>query len=484
MTATLAPTLGEHFNRLGAEQPDAPAVTCEGSTITYGELDRRSNRLARAYQAAGVTVDSLVTIGLPNSIEFYEVLLAVWKCGATPQPVSYRLPTHEREAVISLAQPSLVVGVNPTEVSGRPVLPAGYEPDASLSDEPLEPLAAACWKAPTSGGSTGLPKLILSTQPARLDSVEPFAWLLGMQAARPTLITGPLYHNGPLLMSTAAMTLGAHIVLMPRFDAATALQHIQDHRIDWMYAVPTMMGRIWRLEDRESYDVSSLRVIMHLAAPCPPWLKQAWIDWIGPDRVWELFGATEVQAVTILTGQEWLDRPGTVGKASIGEFLILDENGEPVPNGTVGEVWMRRGEGVDSPYRYIGAEAKTRDSGWESVGDMGYLDDAGYLFLADRKGDMILVGGANVYPAEIEGALTEHPQIRGAVVIGLKDEDLGQVPHAFIELDGELTDDELRAFLKSRLVSYKVPRSFERVSEPLRDDAGKVRRSELAAGKG
>ncbi|MCW2545312.1 MAG: acid--CoA ligase [Frankiales bacterium] len=478
---SLAPTLGEHFGALAAQQPETIAITCVDQTITYGELERRSTRLARAYQAAGVTPDSLVTIGLPNSIEFYEALVAVWKCGATPQPVSHRLPVHEREAVIALAEPSLVIGVDPTEVTGRPVLPAGYEPDPSLDDGPLPPLAATSWKAPTSGGSTGRPKLIVSSQAARLDAVEPFARLLGMNDKMPTLITGPLYHNGPLLMSTCALVLGGHVVLMPRFDAATAMQHIQDFQIDWMYAVPTMMGRIWRLEDRESYDVSSLRIVMHLAAPCPPWLKAAWIEWLGPEKVWELYAATEVQAVTILTGQEWLDRPGTVGKTAIGEIKILDADGGPVANGTVGEVWMRRGEGVENPYRYIGAEARALDDGWESVGDMGYLDDAGYLFLADRKGDMILVGGANVYPAEIESALTEHPQVRGAVVIGLKDEDLGQVPHAFIEIEGELSDDDLRGHLKTRLVSYKIPRSFERVSEPLRDDAGKVRRSELVA---
>jgi bile acid-coenzyme A ligase len=472
------PTLGEHFGALATKDPDAPAITCLDRTITRGELERRSNRLARAYIAAGVTTDSFVTIGLPNSIEFYESLFAVWKCGATPQPVSHRLPAHEREAIIELADPSLVVGVDPAEVTGRPVIPAGFEPDET-DDSPLPPLAASCFKAPTSGGSTGRPKLIVSTQPATVDALEPFARLLQMKDDAPALITGPLYHNGPLLMSSCALSIGGHIVLMPRFDAAEAMQLIQRHSIDWMYAVPTMMSRIWKLPDRESYDVSSLRVVMHLAAPCPPWLKQAWIDWLGPEKVWELYAATEVQAVTLMHGQEWLDHPGTVGKAAIGEIKILDDDGNPVPNGTVGEVWMHRGEGVDNPYRYLGAEARAIGDGWESVGDMGRLDDDGYLYLADRKGDMILVGGANVYPAEVEAALLEHPAVRGAVVIGVPHEDLGNVPHAFVEVDGEVTDDDLRAHLSQLLVSYKVPRSFDRVTEPLRDDAGKVRRANL-----
>lgn len=477
MTSTELPTLGEHFAALAAQDPHAPAVTVDARTVSRGELESRTNRLARGYLEAGVTPDSLVTIGLPNSIEFIESLIAVWKCGATPQPVSHRLPVHEREAIIELAEPSLVVGVDPAEVDGRPVIPAGFEPGPD--DSPLPPLAAASWKAPTSGGSTGRPKLIVSSQAARVDAVEPFARLLGMVDDQPVLITGPMYHNGPLLMSTCALALGGHVVLMPRFDAATSLQLIEKHRIDWMYAVPTMMSRIWKLPDRESYDVSSLRVVMHLAAPCPPWLKKAWIDWLGPEKVWELYAATEVQAVTLMNGQEWLDHPGTVGRPAIGEIKILDDDGNPVPNGTVGEVWMRRGEGVDNPYRYIGAEARSLGDGWESVGDMGRLDDGGYLYLADRKGDMILVGGANVYPAEIEAALLEHPSVRGAVVVGVPHEDLGSVPHAFVELDTELTDDELRAHLADLLVSYKVPRSFERVTGPLRDDAGKVRRAAL-----
>jgi bile acid-coenzyme A ligase len=297
------------------------------------------------------------------------------------------------------------------------------------------------------------------------------------------LITGPLYHNAPFLLSACALVLGGHVVLMPRFEAESALQLVQEHAVDYLYAVPTMMGRIWRLpeEQRLSFDVSSLRVVMHMAAPCPPWLKQAWIDWLGPERVWELYAATEVQAVTILTGSEWLAHPGTVGRPVVGEMRVLDPAGAPLPAGEVGEIWMRRGPGVPNPYRYLGAEPRTMGDGWESVGDMGCIDAEGYVCLADRKSDMLIVGGANVYPAEVEGALSEHPMVRTGVVIALPHDDLGQVPHALLELEGEVTDEELRAHLAERLASYKIPRSFERVSEPLRDDAGKVRRVALAA---
>ena len=260
---------------------------------------------------------------------------------------------------------------------------------------------------------------------------------------------------------------------------------MQEHAVDWMYAVPTMMGRIWRLpeEQRRCYDVSSLRVVLHMAAPCPPWLKRAWMDWLGPDRVWELYGATEVQAVTLLTGSEWLSHPGTVGRPVVGEMQVLDPAGAPTPAGEIGEIWMRRGPGLPNPYRYLGADARTMGDGWESVGDMGSIDDEGYVYLADRKSDMLIVGGANVYPAEVEAALSEHPLVRSAVVIALPHDDLGQVPHALVELEGDVTDEELRAHLAERLATYKIPRSFERVREPLRDDAGKVRRSALAAAR-
>nr|MDP9101414.1 AMP-binding protein [Actinomycetota bacterium] len=407
----------------------------------------------------------------------------VWKCGATPQPVSSRLPRPEREAIIALAEPTLVVGVDPSEVTGPAVIPAGYTPSSELDDSPLSSVAASCWKAPTSGGSTGRPKLIVSTQPATVDSVEPFGRLLGMVDNGTSLITGPLYHNAPFLLSTCTLVLGGHVVLMPRFDALAAVELAVQHDTDWVYLVPTMMGRISRLtpEQRAIFPPPSLRVVMHMAAPCPSWLKQEWIDWLGPSRVWELFGATEVQSVTVMTGEEWLARPGTVGKPVVGEMRILDADGNEVPPSTVGEVWMRRGEGLETPYRYIGAEARRNAEGWESVGDMGSLDADGYLYLADRKSDMLLVGGANVYPAEIENALTEHPAVLSAIVIGLPHDDLGQVPHALVELERPASDEELRLHLADRLVTYKIPRTFERVAEPLRDDAGKARRSALLA---
>jgi bile acid-coenzyme A ligase len=475
--------LGVLVGRLAQADPHRPAVTCGPLTRSRVELDTRTNRLARAYHELGVRPDSFVTIGLPNGIEFYEATVATWKLGATPQPISSRLPATERRAIIDLANPSLVVGVDPAETLGRPTVPPGFEPDPALPCDPLPPVIAASFKAPTSGGSTGRPKLIVATQPATWESVEGFATLLRIPADGVHLVTGPLYHNGPFVTSVLALLRGNHLVVMPRFDAATALALVQQHRVDWMYAVPTMMHRIWRLpeSERRRYDVSSLRVVFHMAAPCSAWLKQAWIDWLGGERVLELYGGTEAQAFTVITGDEWLAHRGSVGRPVLGEMRVLDAGGRELPPGEVGEIWMRRGPDAEPSYRYIGAEAKSRPGHWESLGDMGWNDADGYLYLADRDTDMILVGGANVYPAEVEAALDEHPQIVSSCVIGLPDDEYGNVVHAIVQTITPLTTAELDEHLRSRLAGYKRPRTYEFVAEPLRGDDGKVRRSALRA---
>jgi bile acid-coenzyme A ligase len=276
---------------------------------------------------------------------------------------------------------------------------------------------------------------------------------------------------------------GNHLVVMSRFDELQTLKLIEQHRVDWVMLVPTMMHRIWRLgaEVRDRFDLSSLRMVLHLAAPCPPWLKEAWIDWLGPDRIHELYAGTEAQGITWITGDEWLAHRGSVGRPMEGfRFRILDEDGDEVPPGEIGEVYMIPDEGPGTTYHYLGAEPRSRD-GWESVGDLGWLDEEGYLYLADRRTDLILSGGANIYPAEVEAALDAHASVRSSAVIGLPDDDLGQRVHAIVEAEGELGDQDLLAHLVERLSRYKIPRSFEYVAEPLRDEAGKVRRAALRA---
>jgi bile acid-coenzyme A ligase len=460
--------------------PDRASVTDSGFSVTRRELDLRSNRLARAYADLGVGVDDLVTVGLPNGVEYFVACAAIWKLGATPAPVSSLLPAAELEAVVTLADPALLVGL---ELPGRRCVPAGF--DASgYDDAPLPDAMASSWKAPTSGGSTGRPKLILSGTPGEVDpgvAAVPYIPRDGVQ-----LVPGPLYHNGPFIYSMRGLLSGQSLVVMERFDAEEVLRLVELHRITWMLLVPTMMQRIWRLPEdvRTAYDLSSLEMILHLGAPCPAWLKRSWIDWLGPDRVVELYAGTESQGVTVIGGREWLERPGSVGRPVLGsQFRILDEHGADVPPGTVGEIYMMPAEGPGTTYRYRGAEACNVD-GWESLGDLGHLDEDGYLYLADRSADLILTGGANVYPAEVEAALDAHPAVRSSAVIGLPDDDLGERVHAVVDVaDATVTGDALLAHVAERLVRYKVPRTIELVREPLRDDAGKLRRSALRASR-
>jgi bile acid-coenzyme A ligase len=462
------------------KDPLKPFVTDEFRTITRGEFEMSSNRLARAYAGLGVKEGDMVTIALPNGIEFFEATFAAFKLGATPQPISARLPKFERDAIIEIANPSLVVGVEEGDIVGRAWLAAGFVPDASLSDKELPEITTKYWKAPTSGGSTGRPKLIVAEQPAQFDPDTP---ALQMEVDRAILMPGPLYHNAPFAFSMSALFRGNHVVITTRFDAMETLRLVETHKVDWLYLVPTMMQRIWRLpqEQRLAHDMSSLRVMLHLAAPCPAWLKEEWINWLGPEIIHELYAGTEAQGSTWITGTEWLEHRGSVGKPSPNcAMKIVGENGETLPPGEIGEVYMIPLAGQGVTYHYVGATPKADDEGWESIGDMGHMDEDGYLYLADRQTDMILCGGANVYPAEVEGAIEAFEGIRSCAVIGLPDEDLGNRVHAIIDTaGGKLDETALLAHLSERLGRYKIPRSFEYVDEPLRSDAGKVRRKAL-----
>jgi bile acid-coenzyme A ligase len=450
--------------------PDHLAVTDEWRAVNRGELEQLANRTARALRARGVQEGDRVTIGLPNSIEFVATTIACWKIGATPQPVSSRLPQRELDSIIELAESRIVV-LEAIDVDGFD--------DGALPDAISNP-----WKAMTSGGSTGRPKLIETSQPDLIDPDVPPLLLMTVDGTH--LMPGPLYHNGPFMWVTTALLAGNHVVLGGRFDAERTLQLIDQYRPDSMYVVPTMMSRISKLppEVRDKYDVSSLRVVWHLAAPCPPWLKEEWIEWLGAETIWELYAGTEAQAATIVNGVEWMQHRGTVGKVDPEKFKIVRADGTDADAGEIGEVFMRPSadESV-STYRYVGATARRIGGGWESLGDMGAIDADGYLFLSDRSTDMILSGGANIYPAEIEAALDEHPRVRSCAVIGLPDDDLGNTVHAILHTDdGTPIDvDDLRTHLGERLVRYKIPRTFEFTTEPLRDDAGKLRRSALRA---
>ena len=466
--------------------PDRPAVTCGSDTLTRLQLETTSDHLARDLIARGVERGDMVTIALPNSVDWFVAQHALWRIGAIPQPVSARLPGKEMEAIVELADSRLVLGAPAGSIAGRLSLPVGYAPtedhaEIDLPDIDDVTLASPAWKAPTSGGSTGRPKLIVSADPAVIDNAADPMLLIRPNGCM--VMPGPLYHNGPAVWASHALLAGSHLVLLPRFDAEATLASIQEHHADTVYLVPTMMKRIWRLPEttRLSFDLSSLQTIWHLAEPCPVWLKQVWIDWLGPERIFELYAGTEAQTATVITGQEWLDHPGSVGRPIPGTVSITDDDGNEVGADVMGEVWLRSPTG-DATYRYVGATARRRDGGWESLGDMGRLDEDGYLYLGDRAADMILSGGTNIYPAEVEAAIQEHPLVRSVAVFGLPDDDRGNVVHAIVEADpNEVSEDDLKSFVAERLVSYKIPRKIEFTDEALRDEAGKVRRSVLRA---
>ena len=473
-------SLGARLGQLARERGDRPAVTDQDRTVTWAQLDRRTNQIARGLEAAGVKIGDLVTIGLANSVDFIEACYGLWKVGATPQPISHRLPAAEAQAVMDLAQTPILIS-GPSVESDRPRFDVPALLALGKDDSPLPDRTAPVWKAPTSGGSTGRPKLILSGGAGVYTPVD-----VGGYRTTPEdimVMPGPLYHNGPFTASFAGLNQGAHLIILPRFDAEATLAAIDRHAATWIYLVPTMMSRIWRLEPevRGRYRVSTLQTAWHLAAPCPPWLKEAWIEWLGPDVIMELYAGTEAQAVTIITGTEWLEHRGSVGKVAVGEMAAFDAGGNRLPPGEIGEVFMRRPEGEPASYRYLGAEARTLPGGWESLGDIGSFDADGYLYLADRRTAMILVGGSNVDPAEIESALDEHPLVQSSAVIGLPDEDLGSRVHAIVQPRPGLSEEALREHVRGLLVTYKQPRSYEFVSENIRDDAGKVRRTQLRA---
>ena len=475
-SAARMPT-GEILTSLAAAAPGRPLVTCGGITATRADVERSANRLARAYEELGIRRDSYVAIALPNSIEFFCSAFAAWKLGAVPLPLSHALPDAERAGIVDLADASLVVGADSRAHPGRVCLPPGYRPDARLADTPITPARVSpSWKAPTSGGSTGRPKLIVSGQDGAID--PGLGRRYGMRPDGVVLIPGPLYHNAPFTHSMLGVFLGNHVVVLDHFDPCACLQAIDEHSVDWVNFVPTMMLRMWRIlqDDPSGYSLRSLRWVWHMGAPCPDWLKDAWIGLVGADKLMELYGGTEGQAITVISGTEWQRRRGSVGRPVSGRIRILDEEGRQLPAGEVGEIYMRWNDGAPAPYRYVGAEPRSRD-GWESLGDLGWVDDDGYLYLADRRTDMIVSGGANIYPAEVEAALLSHPGIEGCVVVGLPDEDLGQRVHAIVQAGHPPDEEQLRGFLSARIARYKIPRSFRFVTETIRDDAGKVRRS-------
>ena len=445
------------------------------------------SRSPAAWSPGECAPGDLVSIALWNGLDFVVADVAAWRAGAVPQPLSQKLAVPEFQAILEIADPAVVIGdpqlaerFEVEMVTVAQLLTEGAEYDGEL---PL--VLSPSLKAPTSGGSTGRPKIILSGQPAAVEGATLDVFRIFGDTV--SLVSAPMHHNAPHMMMFQTLARGGHVVLMERFDPEQVLVNVERYRCTLLYVVPIMMHRMWNLPDdvKRKYDTSSLQTIWHMGAPCPPWLKEHWIEWFGPEPIMELYAGTEAQAMTVINGVEWLTHRGSVGQVVAGEIVALDEGQQPVAAGVEGELWMRRTADKEETYRYIGADAKRLDRGdgivWESLGDVGHFDEDGYLYLHDRKTDMILVGGVNVFPAEIEAALDRHPKISSSAVIGLPDEEYGNRIHAIVHADPDTDLDDVHRFLAEQLSPHKRPRTIEINDEPLRDDAGKARRSALRA---
>lgn len=478
--------LGQLLTAQARCRPDSPALTFAGRTFSFAQVDATANRMARRFAANGVITGDRVIVSMPNHAEFIQSVYALWKLGATPCPVSPRLTITEWCETVALIEPRCVVGTDQTHPADAPLVNI-HEPGLdAYSATPLAMAVATPGKIMCSGGSTGRAKLI----------IDPVSSVWGRDKVAPyrpprsvSLAAGPLYHSAPFSYGIVALSEGTHVVLMEKFDPVEWLRLVERHRVQTTTMVPTMMSRIAKLphELTASADLGSLSYLMHSAAPCPPEVKRWWIDRIGAHAIWEVYGGTERLGATVISGTEWLERPGSVGRAVPGDrIVILGEDLTTLPPGEIGEICFERAGGPGTNYSYIGGESRIRGA-LDSFGDMGWLDADGYLFIADRRTDMVLVGGVNVFPAEIEAALEGLPGVLCVAVVGLPDADLGNRLHAIVELAEDVAEpaDGL-AFIApaaQALASFKRPRSVEFTHQRIRDDAGKVRRSALRAAR-
>lgn len=336
-------------------------------------------------------------------------------------------------------------------------------------------------------GTTGRPKGVrrLDSDPeSRAANARLRQSWFGNRPGMRTAIIGPMYHSVQLSYTNASVSGRGEVELLPRFDAEQVLALIDEHRLTHLHLVPIMMSRLVKLPAnvRDRYDVSSLEFVVHGSAPCPPEIKRALIAWFGP-VLHEYYGTTECGMISRASSEEWLQRPGTVGRAWAGrEIHIFDADGRPLPSGTEGEVYVSLGSMPDFTYHNDPAKrASIERAGCVSNGDIGYLDDDGYLFLCDRHSDVIISGGVNLYPAEIEAALAAHPEVVDAAVIGVPDDEYGERPLGLVTLavGATATEPQLIAFARERLASFKVPRTIEMRDTLPRDEAGKVPRRRL-----
>lgn len=478
---------GRQLTIRAAADPDGPALVVVGkdgsdTVVSWSELERYANQWARALQSAPVREGAMVALSVPNSVELVVATLATWNVGATPIPMRWDLPAWEQQRLLEVIDPAVII----TEDNVEGWAARAAEHDAGPLPDAVSPAVSGI----CSSGSTGLPKIILNTSPALWTPAQnvPFmAQWMPVTQPQTILVPAPMYHTNGFVTLTYLLG-GDTLVILEKFDARVALDAIERHRITTFTATPTMLSRIADVPDVASRDLSSIEWIMQGAAVMPPHLLRRWFDLLSPQQVLMAYGMTENLGLTALRGDEWLEHPGSVGRGFRDtEIRILGEDGQPASAGEFGEIYLRAP--MNDQYRYIGGAKqlpRTAD-GFATAGDIGYLDADGYLFIADRRTDMIVTGGANVFPAEVESALIEHPQIADVVVIGISDTQWGRRVHAVVqatEISAPPTEHDVILFAKGKLAGYKVPKSVEFVEEIPRTAATKVNRSAMVEARG
>ncbi|MBM3658218.1 MAG: AMP-binding protein [Actinobacteria bacterium] len=491
--------------------PDKPAyvMASTGQVVTYQELDDRSNRLAQLFHAAGLRFGDHIAIAMENHPRYLEVVWAAQRSGLYFTPINFHFNAEEIAYIVDncdaqayvtsahLSESAAALRERlPERCAVRLMLdrPAGFEGyddyDTAIAAFPAEPLDEELEGVAMvySSGTTGRPKGIKYANPRRavgepLPGFAGFGETYGLDEHTVYLSPAPLYHSAPLQFCVAMTRFGGTAIVLERFDPELALASIEKYRVTHSQWVPTMFVRMLKLPDetRRMYDVSSQQLAIHAAAPCPVPIKQQMIEWWGP-IIFEYYAATEGGGSTMITSEEWLAHPGSVGKPFGSNVHILDEEGNPLPPGESGVVWFEGGE-RSMTFEYHKDPEKTKaahsESGWTTVGDMGYLDDEGYLYLTDRRDFMIVSGGVNIYPQEAENLLITHPKVMDAAVFGVPNEEMGEEVKGVVQpIDwstaGPELEAELVAFCRDNLAHYKCPVSIDFMEELPRQPTGKL----------
>jgi len=498
----------DFIDQHAARNPDKAAYVLGDQVVTFRELSEASIRIANFLRAKGVERGDVVALLQPNAVGMLESAWACQRSGfrytaisdrLTASEIAYILEDSGAKVLLTAQRYDDVVGKALAETA-RPV-PAYAVDGAGQAVEDLRPLLESQPTVPTgaecegvdllySSGTTGRPKGVAASLDylplGTASGTAPFlqaTWNFGPETVY--LSPAPLYHAAPMRTSMAVQRFGGTVIVMPKFDAEEALRLIEHHAVTHTQMVPTMFVRMLNLpaDVRARYDLSTLQAVIHAAAPCPPAVKRAMIDWVGP-IVDEFYSSTEAILMTLIRSAEALEKPGSVGKPLIGTPHILDEAGNELPPNVPGIIWSEGGldfEYLNSPEKTAGSR---NERGWRTVGDIGYLDEDGYLFLSDRREDLVLVGGVNVYPQEAENVLLEHPAVLDAGVFGAPHPEYGQEVRAVVQLNpgidptSELAES-LMEFCRERLAKVKCPRVLTFTEQLPRTPTGKLLRREL-----